>query len=94
MNEQTTNNERTKKENIIKEKKESESYSISPSPANMKKENNFIPPTWNEWWAFAKEKQMGQFEAQKSFSYYEMRGWKDISNWKAALVYWDMKNKT
>jgi len=27
---------RTKKENIIKEKKESESYSISPSPANMK----------------------------------------------------------
>jgi len=85
---------RTKKENIIKENKESESFNTSPAPAKMFKKDDFIPPTWNEWWAFAKEKQMGQFEAQKSFSYYEMRGWRDVFNWKAALVYWDLKNKT
>ncbi len=51
-------------------------------------------PTWQEWYAYGKEQGINYLTCLKSFAYYESVGWAKISNWRATLIYWDLKDKT
>ncbi|MCQ2328779.1 MAG: helix-turn-helix domain-containing protein [Paludibacteraceae bacterium] len=66
------------------------------APAPAKKffvNNNFTPPTWEEWRDFGNSKEIPYATFRKAWAYYTMRGWKDVADWKAALYYWDLSDR-
>ncbi|MCQ2341805.1 MAG: helix-turn-helix domain-containing protein [Paludibacteraceae bacterium] len=85
--------ERTK-ENIKENNKESVGDNMHTRTLVFDKNKIFEPPIWKDWEAFAREHKIELLVYQKAWCYYMMRGWKDVQDWKAALMYWDLKNKT
>ncbi|MCQ2340861.1 MAG: MarR family transcriptional regulator [Paludibacteraceae bacterium] len=85
--------ERTK-ENIKENNKESVGDNTHTRTLVFDKNKIFEPPIWKDWEAFAREHKIELLVYQKAWCYYMMRGWKDVQDWKAALMYWDLKNKT
>lgn len=66
---------------------------FSPSPKSLINLNSFNPPTWDEWQEYALFKRIDYCVYAKAYSYFCSRGWQKVTNWKAALVYWDLDNK-
>lgn len=60
---------------------------------NFLDNNNSTPPTWEEWRDFANSKQIDYVSFRKAWAYYRMRGWKNVADWKAALYYWDLRDR-
>ncbi len=85
--------ERTK-ENIKENNKESVGDNTHTRTLVFDKNKIFEPPIWKDWETFAREHKIELLVYQKAWCYYMMRGWKDVQDWKAALMYWDLKNKT
>ena len=83
------------KENIYNNYNKSvcENNIYAPARTNNFLVNNFIPPTWEEWRDFANSKEIPYVTFRKAWAYYVMRGWKDVADWKAALYYWDLRDR-
>ena len=86
------------KENIYinNNKSECENNNNIYAPAPAKKffvNTNFTPPTWEEWRDFGNSKEIPYATFRKAWAYYTMRGWKDVADWKAALYYWDLRDR-
>lgn len=84
------------KENINNNyiKCECENNIHAPAPAQRFFVNtNFTPPTWEEWRDFGNSKEIPYATFRKAWAYYTMRGWKDVADWKAALYYWDLRDR-
>ena len=94
QNTEISKEKRTKKENIIKENEESVCDNTHARTLVFDKNKIFEPPLWKDWEAFAREHKIELLVYQKAWCYYMMRGWRDVLDWKAALMYWDLKNKT
>ncbi|MCQ2341663.1 MAG: hypothetical protein MJZ48_04345 [Paludibacteraceae bacterium] len=93
LHNETILRERTK-ENIKENNKESVGDNTHTRTLVFDKNKIFEPPIWKDWEAFAREHKIELLVYQKAWCYYMMRGWKDVQDWKAALMYWDLKNKT
>lgn len=81
------------KENIIKEKSESETDSVPESDARKKKpKEKFVKPTVEEIMSYCKERN-NTVDPVHFFDYYESNGWKvgknTMKNWKAAVRTWE-----
>ncbi|MBQ0075822.1 MAG: hypothetical protein KBS69_01610 [Bacteroidales bacterium] len=84
------------KENIYNNYNKCECENNIYAPAPAKKffvNNNFTPPTWEEWRDFGNSKEIPYATFRKAWAYYTMRGWKDVADWKAALYYWDLRDR-
>ncbi|MCQ2327794.1 MAG: hypothetical protein MJZ59_00365, partial [Paludibacteraceae bacterium] len=66
---------------------------IAPTPTNNFENNNFIPPTWEEWRDFGNSKEIPYATFRKAWAYYKMRGWRNVEDWKAALYYWHLTDR-
>lgn len=81
------------KENIIKEKSESEKDSVPESSARKKgSKEKFIKPTVEEIRAYCRERN-NIVDAERFYDHYESNGWKvgknTMKDWKAAVRTWE-----
>lgn len=81
-----------KKENM--KEKESENNNTHTRTLVFDKNKIFEPPVWKDWFQFGQDNDIPYVTCKKAWCFYMMRGWKDVRNWKAALMYWDLKDKT
>lgn len=82
-----------KKENITKEKTESETDSVPESDARPKRTNvKFTKPTVEDIRNYCRERN-NTVDAEHFYDYYESNGWKvgknTMKNWKAAVRTWE-----
>ena len=81
--------ERTKEENINK-------YNKGGCGSNNDRPHTRetpTPPTYEEFYNFGISKDISISTIIKAWSYYSIHDWDNVKNWKAALYYWDLKNK-
>jgi len=89
------NKESTKEYNKLFNNSERENQRETHAPTLVFDKNKiFNPPYWNEWEAFGKKEKIPLMVYKKAWCFYMMRGWEGVREWKAALLYWDLKDKT
>lgn len=62
--------------------------SIERESIERKRTHSFVPPTVEEVYLYCEERHNG-IDAQVFVDYYTARGWKNITDWKAAIKVWE-----
>lgn len=94
-NTRVNNTSMNNKENIIKEKSESETDSVPESDVHKKKpREKFVKPKVEEIAAYCRERN-NHIDPEYFFDHYESNGWKvgktGMKDWKAAVRTWERK---
>ncbi|MCQ2310416.1 MAG: hypothetical protein MJZ64_01525, partial [Paludibacteraceae bacterium] len=94
QNAEVSEKESNQRKRIKENKEESECDNSAHTHTREILKDKFIKPNWKEWYGYGKEQGIDYLTCLKSFAYYESVGWAKISNWRATLIYWDLKDKT